>query len=32
MDNNGSTLKFGFDIALARKHLADRIAIDQDRN
>jgi len=32
MDSKGSTLKLGFDIALARKHLADRIAIDQDRN
>jgi len=32
MDSKGSTLKLGFDTALARKHLVDRIAIDQDRN
>ena len=32
MDGKGITLDFGFDIALAKKYLADRIAIDQHRN
>jgi hypothetical protein len=32
MDGKSITLEFGFDIALAKKYLADRVVIDQDRN